>query len=453
MNGNGRVALAPLYLLLCLLLGGASAAGIWANLLLQIVGLGVIVWSLAVKRQSPIATPSRQLIALLLLLLAVVAIQLVPLPPALWTRLGGRDMIVAGFEMLGQPIPWMPISLAPHETLASLLWLIPAIALLFAVAKLGAFRASWLGWTLALVAVVSAALGAVQVADASWYFYQITNYGVGTGFFSNANHQATMLVSTIPFLAALYLSGRGKGRSAQRSSGLLVILVGIFMIVLVGLVLNGSLAGAGLAIPVITGSLAMLWAAKRPLPLWAIAGALAVAAASLYIPFSTPMGNNLTTTEARSSQYSRYTSFSVTYQAAKDHMPLGSGIGTFAELYRTYEDPAAVDTTYINHAHSDYLELLMETGLLGAAVLLIVLFWWGMRFVATWRTDKPDHFARAASIASAAILAHSLVDYPLRTAAVSALFAMCLALMAEPRPRARRGEEPVAGTQARHLSA
>ena len=39
--------------------------------------------------------------------------------------------------------------------------------------------------------------------------------------------------------------------------------------------------------------------------------------------------------------------------------------------------------------------------------------------------------SRAAVIASAAILAHSLVDYPLRTAAISALFAMCLAFLAD----------------------
>ena len=46
-----------------------------------------------------------------------------------------------------------------------------------------------------------------------------------------------------------------------------------------------------------------------------------------------------------------------------------------------------------------------------------------------WRTPSSSHFAKAASIASAAILAHSLVDYPLRTAALATLFAICLALL------------------------
>jgi hypothetical protein len=71
-----------------------------------------------------------------------------------------------------------------------------------------------------------------------------------------------------------------------------------------------------------------------------------------------------------------------------------------------------------------------------------------------WRAAEPDHAARAATIASAVILAHSFVEFPLRTAAIGAVFAMCLALMAEPRPRARRKnreDKPVA--KARHLSA
>jgi O-antigen ligase len=447
-----RTALVPAFLLLCLLLGGASAAGIWANLFLQLLGLLLILWSLVVARQTPIATPSRQLIALLLLLLAAVAIQLIPLPPSIWPRLGGREEIVAGYRLLGQPLPWLPISLAPHKTLASALWLIPAIAVLLGIAKLGGYRSTWLAWMLITVALVSVAIGALQVSDPGWYFYQITNYGAATGFFSNANHQATMLIATVPFLAALHLSAR-KGQSAQRSSGLVVVLAGILMVVLVGLALNGSLAGIGLAIPVGAASVAMLWAARRPLPLWAVFIALLITAASLYIPFSAPMSNNLTTAEAKTSQFSRYMSFGLTIDAAKEKLPLGSGVGTFLDVYRTKEDPAVVESTYVNHAHSDYLELLLETGLVGAAVLLIFLLWWLSRFAAIWRADKPDHFARAASIASAAILAHSLVDYPLRTAAVSALFAMCCALMAEPRPRARRGEQPHPEGRARHLSA
>ena len=94
---------------------------------------------------------------------------------------------------------------------------------------------------------------------------------------------------------------------------------------------------------------------------------------------------------------------------------------------------------------------MLETGVPGLILVALFLFWWGRRLVAIWRSPNVDHFARAATIASAAILAHSLVDYPLRTSAISAVFAMCLALMVQP----RRGAivEPAQGEQkARHLS-
>jgi hypothetical protein len=78
--------------------------------------------------------------------------------------------------------------------------------------------------------------------------------------------------------------------------------------------------------------------------------------------------------------------------------------------------------------------------------------WWARRALVIWRADEPDHFARAATIASAAIIAHSIVDYPLRTAAISAVFAVCLALMAEARPWVRQRDRRQSN-EARHLSA
>ena len=89
-----------------------------------------------------------------------------------------------------------------------------------------------------------------------------------------------------------------------------------------------------------------------------------------------------------------------------------------------------VTSTYVNHAHNDYAELALETGVPGVAVLIAFPGWWGAAAWRAWRSAEAGPYARAASIASAAILVHSLVDFPLRTAAIGACFAMCLALLA-----------------------
>jgi len=451
-----RLGLVPLYLLLCLLLGGASAAGFWANMVLQLLAIPIIGWALLVRRSAPMSRAGRSLLTLLVLMLGLIALQLIPLPPALWTLIPGREQTAAGFAMLGQPLPWLPISLAPYQTIGSALWLLPAIAVLLGIVRLGNFRASLLAWVLALVTILSVAIGALQIVGGEgspWYLYEITNYGVTTGFFSNANHMATLLVATVPFLAALYLSARSKGRSVQRSSGLFVVLSGTLGVVFVGIAVNRSLAGIGLSVPVLAASLLMLISRKRKLPKWSAALVGLLLMGSVALAFSAPFHNNLTTQEARTAEDSRYTSFTKSLGAAREFLPLGSGIGSFQAIYRMREDPAGVGRFYMNHVHSDLIELLLETGLPGLVLILLFLVWWSRRAIAIWRAEKPDFFAQAAVVASAAILAHSLVDYPLRTAAIGAVFAMCCALMAEPRARVRQGTPQPDEKQARHLSA
>jgi O-antigen ligase len=80
------------------------------------------------------------------------------------------------------------------------------------------------------------------------------------------------------------------------------------------------------------------------------------------------------------------------------------------------------------HAHNDYLEWALEGGM--PAVLLVAgfLWWWAAAARAAW-SDQGDNLRRAATIASAAVLCHSAFDYPLRTTAIAAIFAFCVALM------------------------
>ncbi len=115
-------------------------------------------------------------------------------------------------------------------------------------------------------------------------------------------------------------------------------------------------------------------------------------------------------------------------------LPLGVGYGTFLTAYPTYEHGDAVIDRYINHAHNDYLELVFEGGLpalvLIAAFLILLL----LRVARTIRL--PLH--RVASLAVCVLLVHSLVDYPLRTMALSVTFCLLLGLLfnvgAERRP-------------------
>lgn len=444
---------APAFLVACLLLGGASAAGYLANLLLQLAALPLLIVA-ALRPSGASHTPAaRQLTVLAALLVVLSLLQLVPLPPAVWSVLPGREPVAAGYELLGQPLPWLPLSLTPDRTLASLLWLLPAYAGLALVLYVGAFRSSWLAIALTGVALVSVAIGAAQLGGGSGspaYLYAITNWGAAVGLFANANHLATLLLATIPFLAAGLASALERGRTSQRASAVTVVICATLCVVAVGLAISGSLAGIGLGVPVAGASFLLVWLRKRRLPRWAAPLLAIAAAAGLALVFAAPFGNNLTSASARGSSESRYTSFTKTLTAAQDYVPIGSGTGSFVDIYRQQEDPARVTRVFMNHAHSDPIEIWLENGVPGAILMVLLLLWWGRRTWALWQPGERDSYARAATIATGAILAHSLVDYPLRTAAISTLFAMCLALMAEARERPIQSRRE---TAARHVTA
>jgi O-antigen ligase len=439
-----RAAIVPAFLFACLLLGGASAAGFLPNLLLQLGGIGLAAWALLARREERLPAAARSLLALAGLLAAAMLLQLVPLPPAVWTLLPGRGAVADGYRLLGRPLPWLPLSLAPEATGASLLWLLPAFATLVGMVLLGAFRAAWLAWGIAAATALGVAVGALQVMGGNtspWYFYQITNFGQAVGFFANSNHAATLLIAAVPFALALQAHGLSRDRSGRRAPAILVITGAFLVTVAVGLVINGSLAGIGLAVPVAVASLTLLGAAPGRRLMLGLGATAALMAAALAFIVLGPTQNNLT--GARSDdpgleQLTRRVSIPTTFAAAARYLPFGSGVGSFRQVYQQAEDPRATIDTFMNHAHSDLAEVVLETGLPGALLLLLLLAWWVRRVRALWRVaDPPDPFARAAAIASGAILAHSLVDYPLRTAAISALFAACLALMSEVRSAAR----------------
>ena len=440
MANRLREAAAPAFLFCCLLLGGSSQ-GIFANMVLRLLGIGLLAWAALAPATASASRRDRQLFSLALIALVLVGVQLVPLAPGVWESLGPRRLIADGYRVLGVASPWLPLSVSAYDSLAAILALVPALGLLAAILRLGC-RPLWLALALVVGTVVGILLGALQVsspdpANSPWYLYEQTNAGLATGFFANANHMASLLVITLPFLAAALASARAERDNIQRYSALVALVAGLTLVIAVGIALNGSLAGFGLVVPVLVASAAIVLPGRRGAIRWLApaAGVLLVAAVAWLA--TTPVGSSGSLrSSAETSVQSREEIVATTMKATREFMPLGSGIGTFRRVYALYEDHDRLDpTTYVNHAHNDYLELALETGLPGLVLLVLFLAWWARAAWRAWSPGHPDPYARAAAVASAAILVHSLVDFPLRTAAISACFAMCLALLARKLPR------------------
>jgi O-antigen ligase len=433
MASRARQAVVPTYLFMCLLLGG-SAQGIWANMILQLMGIAIIAWAAAAAPAEPLTPSAKYLFLLVALGLLLVTLQLAPLSASTWAHLGGRGPIAEQYRILGIPAPDRPLSITPYATLGTLLTLIPPLAVLCAMARMRAYRSGWLVLALLLGTVAGVLLGALQVTSADpltsgWYLYAETNFGVATGFFANANHMASLLVIGLPFLAALLASARGG--TIQRYSAVAALVAGVAAVLVIGIMLNGSLAGYVLAVPVLLASVLIVLSPAGRARRWIglTSGLLLVAGAVAL--WMRPVGGGSFGAQAATSVQSRQEMVSTTLTAAKQFMPFGTGLGSFPRVYPLFEDPDSIVPTVVNHAHNDYAELALETGIPGLVLIAAFLIWWAAAVSRAWRSPEGGPYARAASIASAAILVHSLVDYPLRTAAISSVFAMCLALLVQ----------------------
>src|SRR5690349_15496361 len=173
MNSRARAMIAPAYLFACLILGG-SAQGIWQNMILQLAGVAIIAWAALDAAGERLSAASRYLLLIAIAAIAVIALQMIPLPPRVWTHLGPRAGVADGFRALGTAVPPEPLSLTPAATLDSLLAIVPALAIVIAMVRLRAYRPQWIAFALLAGTLAGIALGAMQVASSSselspWY--------------------------------------------------------------------------------------------------------------------------------------------------------------------------------------------------------------------------------------------------------------------------------------------
>lgn len=424
-----------IYLTMVLILGGASAAGLAANFLLQLLGAGLIGWSL--WGASPQARPHTGMRRFAVVLAVLAAVQFLPLPPVLWSHLPGRGPIAAGFEMMDAPLPWLNLSLSPWHSLASLTWWLPALALVIGLRAPDAPNARQLVAVIAWVAGVSVLLGALQRTGGIGYIYEITNFGEGPGFFANSNHQGSFLLCAVSLLGGQLAGEAATSRRFDWRAGENTARLGLLGVLLLGVLVSGSLACVALLIPVVMAlALIFLPTVRVPMPLVLGAMALMIAGFAAFLVFG-PVANDLTRTSTTVG-ISRQEFLLTGSRILRDFAPFGSGLGTFPELYPRYENVAQIGSTFVNHAHDDLLEILIETGIFGLAAVAMFLAWFLPRATALWRGDRVRTLALAASVAIGVELIHSLVDYPLRTAAMSSVMAIACTLLVRAQESARQ---------------
>ena len=116
------------------------------------------------------------------------------------------------------------------------------------------------------------------------------------------------------------------------------------------------------------------------------------------------------------------------------HRPIwGWGLGTFPTIYPSYR--SFYTNLFVNEAHNDYAQLLVETGLLGFGLMLwflVRLYQRGLPTSRRWELRWDGAVSLAALLGCTGILFHSLVDFNLQIPANAALFYVLCGLAASP---------------------
>ncbi|WP_435419200.1 O-antigen ligase family protein [Parerythrobacter aurantius] len=412
------------FLVAVFLLGGSSRFDVPQLILLRPLAVCVAGYALVSMRFEYLRS-RRALWCLAGATLLLVALHLVPLPPAMWQALPGRGIMVEIDKVAGLAGLWRPLTMFPEGTWNALYALVVPLAVALLATRFDLRDNLRLMLVILVLAGVSAIVGVIQAAGSDLAMYRLA--GGTSGLFANRNHQAALLACLIPVLAGL-------SQAAPQVSGnprALRILAAATAVALVPLILvTGSRMGLLVTIAALLyaaasyllvskgvpskgiGRLALLAAGAASLV--AMVGATIYAARDVAIDRIDAEGEDL-----------RLAFWESTLEFLPDYMPWGSGVGSFVPVYQIHEKAEMLMPQYINQAHNDWLDIALTAGVPGLALLLVavVMFLVALRNAFTAR-GVAGHLRRMGVGIILLLAFASLSDYPLRTPILSSLFAV-----------------------------
>ncbi len=380
------------------------------------------------------------------LIALVPCLQLLPIPESLWSAIPARKALLSDLHTVGvETVDWR-WSLTPMATEHALWSLLPALAAFLAVFTLDAKQRRRLLQVLVAVLgcnVLFAFFQAGLPADSALRIYPSVASGFG-GLLVNTNHQGTaciigMVLSIGLGMEAWLRSQRGE-ISPQRVWLYALAAIGFLLTI----PLSTSRAAMVIALPalalvvVLTGVVKPTRHGRRHRVRLLVAALMGVVALiGLYSAMGW-MGVDL-------AEEKRHVFALATLKLGMTHAPLGGGFGSFVPLFAAAAPPDAVGSFYVNHAHNEYVQWWLESGIFGVLVLASALALLGValrKLIALRGRGTQAVLAATAWVSVAAVLMHSWADFPLRTLTLmttTALLAgVMLAALADARARGRK---------------
>lgn len=384
-------------LFLSVLIGGGTASGLYTDAVIEVAA--IVAAAAIVSRPSEHGIP-RSALWLLALGLAVFCFQIMPLPAALLSGL--RPEVLLANPWLSGETGLRFVSVGVGRTIECLLYFVAMAAFFLSVTRLRPDQVYGLLPFFLMGVICNGLAAAIQYSLSDTVAIQgLLPFTINAGLFANQNHFSALLFVSIPFVVYY---GLFRGHLLSGSLGLITLLL--------LLLAAGSRAGIliGLAITII--SVVFLSARSR-------LGGDGIPAVFIGLSLYTIGAWTKIDAEVVDPAFGRAEFARTTIAGIEENWATGVGFGSFPKVYQIYEKGEMIFKPYVNHAHNDYLELALEGG---APVVFLVAAYSVLLFAFSLAARR-DPLQKMAFLSVSFLLVHSLVDYPMRTAALAMTFA------------------------------
>jgi O-antigen ligase len=263
-----------------------------------------------------------------------------------------------------------------------------------------------------------------------YWIWKLEQGGLNYGPYVNHNHYAGLMEMLLPFPLVLAATQFTIGKQKIAVAGIAALMAG-------SIFLSGSRGGmvAFLAEMVLLGVLLLRlrqgsW--KQPLMLGVF---LAMVIAFLVWIGSNELTRRLISIHAEAREEInggvRLTIDRDCLRMLLKRPLLGWGLGTFPTVYPGFR--SFYTNFFVNEAHNDYLQLLVETGLVGFSIaiwFLVVVFRRAAGKLQNWTETASGALTVASLLGCVGILVHSFLDFNLQIPANAAIFYVLCAIAA-----------------------
>lgn len=363
---------------------------------------------------------------------------LLPIPVDIWDSMAGRELYLHVLQTMKVSAPGsFSLSLTPDATWTSVLAGMPIVAM-FAVAQVLPTKAiKSLLAVLLTATTLQVLLSVLQLAFGlnSIFYFDLTGTGSIVGSFANRNHLADLLIMSLPVCIYVFFDQSKKKRTGNSTLftephkqvilAFLLFLGFAFMVILLTTLSRGGLISGFIALGISFCIYLLALGSKVSRQQRFVYLGLAIVFISMAMIASglegiqSRLGESfITDAEVRN------TIAHSALSAALQFWPWGSGLGSFEAVFPRFQP--AISIGYIEYAHNDYAQLLMELGAAGVVLMVIfaiLLIHQVLKFIRIYRAEQrlPKNVVMQCfcGVGLLAFLLHSWVEFNMHIPALA----------------------------------